>query len=158
VAELRRAVPGIALSTDIIVGFPGETDDDFAETLSLVDLVGFDDAYTFRYSPREGTPATRLKDAVGDDVAAERLQRLIALVRAVARRRNVGLVGTTHEVLVEGPAKRGGLLQARARTNKVALLEGPDRWIGTYRRVRFTGTTGSTFTATPLERELAVVG
>jgi tRNA-2-methylthio-N6-dimethylallyladenosine synthase len=158
VAALRRAVPGLALSTDIIVGFPGETEDEFQETLSLVTEVEFDDAFTFAYSIRDGTPAVRLKDHVAEQVQAERLARLIALVRATVRRRNVGLVGTTHEVLVEGWAKRGGLLQARARTNKVALVEGPEEWIGTYRRVRFTGTTGSTFTAWPLERELAVVG
>jgi tRNA-2-methylthio-N6-dimethylallyladenosine synthase len=158
VAALRAAVPGIALSTDLIVGFPGESDDDFAETLSLVETVGFDDAYTFKYSPREGTPATRLRDAVPDAVAGERLQRLIGVVRAAARRKNVGLVGTTHEVLVEGRAKRGDLLQTRTRTNKVVLVDGPDAWIGTYRRVRLTGTTGSTFTGSVLERELAVVG
>ncbi len=151
VDALRRAVPGIALSTDIIVGFPGETEDEFQETLSLVAAVEFDDAFTFKYSLREGTPAVRLKDHVSDEVQAERLERLIALVRSGARRKNVGLVGTTHEVLVEGRAKRGGLLQSRTRTNKVALVDGPDEWIGTYRRVRFTGTTGSTFTASPVE-------
>src|SRR5438093_102055 len=162
VAALRGAVPGMALTTDIIVGFPGETEADFQETLSLVELVGFDDAYTFKYSPREGTPATRLKDAVPDAVAGERLERLVGAVRALARRRNVALVGSTHEVLVEGRAKRGELLQGRTRTNKVALIAGPDAWIGGYRDVRFTGTTGSTFTAVPLGRvqggELAVVG
>jgi tRNA-2-methylthio-N6-dimethylallyladenosine synthase len=160
VAALRAAVPGIALTTDIIVGFPGETEEDFSETLSLVQQVGFDDAYTFKYSPRDGTPATRLTDAVPDDVAGERLERLIALVRRLARQKNVGLVGTTHEVLVEGRAKRGGFLQGRTRTNKVALLVGPDSWIGEYRSVRLTGTTGSTFSAQPLGRgqELAVVG
>jgi tRNA-2-methylthio-N6-dimethylallyladenosine synthase len=160
VAALRRAIPGIALTTDIIVGFPGETEEDFQATVSLVEAVGYDDAYTFKYSPREGTPATRIKDPVPDDVAGERLERLIAVVRGGARRKNVALVGTTHEVLVEGKAKRGDLLQGRTRTNKVALVQGPDAWIGTYRRVRFTGTTGSTFTAWPLERtgELAVVG
>jgi len=160
VAALRRAVPGIALTTDIIVGFPGETEDDFQETLSLVEEVGFDDAYTFKYSPREGTPATRLKDAVADDAAGERLQRLVALVRRLARQKNVALIGTSHEVLVEGKAKRGDLLQGRTRTNKVALLAGPDRWIGTYQWVRLTGTTGSTFSARLVEapQELAVVG
>ncbi len=147
VAALRQAVSGIALTTDIIVGFPGETEDEFQETLSLVAAVAFDDAYTFKYSVREGTPAVRLKDHVAADVQAERLERLIALVRAGARRKNIGLVGTTHEVLVEGRAKRGGMLQARTRTNKVALVDGPDEWMGTYQRVRFTGTTGSTFTA-----------
>jgi len=159
VAALRQAVPGLALTTDIIVGFPGETEDEFQETLSLVVDVGFDDAFTFKYSVREATPAVRLKDHVAEEVQAERLVRLIALVRSGAKRKNIGLVGSTHEVLVEGRAKRGGLLQARTRTNKVALLEGPDEWIGTYRRVRFTGTTGSTFTAWPADqasREVAV--
>ncbi len=160
VAALRRAVPGLALTTDIIVGFPGETEDEFSETISLVAEVGYDDAFTFKYSPRDGTPATRMRGAVPNDVAGERLERLIAAVRGGARRRNVGLVGTAHEVLVEGKAKRGDLLQGRTRTNKVALFPGSDAWIGTYRSVRFTGTTGSTFTAWPLERagELAVVG
>jgi len=155
VAALRAAVPGIALSTDIIVGFPGETEDEFQETLSLVGQVAFDDAYTFKYSVRDGTPAVRIKDHVPEDVKTERIGRLIAAVRHVARQKNIGLVGTTHEVLVERPAKRGDLLQARTRTNKIALLEGPEAWIGSYRRVRFTGTTGSTFTAWPLERDNA---
>jgi len=146
VASLRAAVPGISLSTDIIVGFPGETEDEFEETLSLVEQVRFDDAYTFKYSVREGTPAVRIKDHVAEEIKTERIGRLIALVRRIARQNNVGLIGTTHEVLVEGPAKRGGLLQARTRTNKIALLDGPAEWIGTYRQVRFTGTTGSTFT------------
>ncbi|HTY06535.1 MAG TPA: tRNA (N6-isopentenyl adenosine(37)-C2)-methylthiotransferase MiaB [Gemmatimonadales bacterium] len=158
VRELRDGVPGITFTTDIIVGFPGETEADFQQTLDLVGAAGFDDAYTFKYSPREGTPAVRIRDAVSDDVAGERLERLVAVVRAQARRRNVALVGTTHEVLVEGMAKRGGLLQARTRTNKVVLVEGPESWIGTYTRVRLTGTTGSTFTGWPVEREFAVVG
>jgi len=155
VAALRGAIPGIALSTDIIVGFPGETEEEFQETLSLVEQVEFDDAYTFKYSVREGTPAVRIKDHVSEETKTERIGRLIATVRRIAKRKNMGLVGSTHEVLVEGPAKRGDLLQARTRTNKIALLEGPAEWIGTYRTVRFTGTTGSTFTAWPVDRELA---
>ena len=155
VAALRAAVPGIALSTDIIVGFPGETEADFQETLSLVEHVEFDDAYTFKYSVREGTPAVRIKDHVPEEIKTERIGRLITAVRRVARRKNMGLVGSTQEVLLEGRAKRGELLQARTRTNKIALLEGPAEWIGTYRQVRFTGTTGSTFTAWPVDRELA---
>ncbi len=158
VAALRRAISGLALTTDIIVGFAGETEEDFQETLSLVEEVGFDDAYTFKYSVRAGTPAVRIPSHVPEDVKRERLERLIAVVRRVAARRNMALVGTTHEVLVEGPAKRGGLLQSRTRTNKVALVEGPADWIGTYRRVRFTGTTGSTFTAWPVEQERTLVG
>jgi tRNA-2-methylthio-N6-dimethylallyladenosine synthase len=158
VEALRRAVPNVTLTTDLIVGFPGETEADFAETLSLVEAVGFDDAYTFQYSPRDGTPATRLKDAVPDAVAGERLERLVALVRGIARRKNVALVGSTYEVLVEGKAKRGELLQARTRTNKVALFPGPDTWIGSYHTVRLTGTTGSTFTGRTTEQEVTLVG
>ncbi|MCL4866186.1 MAG: tRNA (N6-isopentenyl adenosine(37)-C2)-methylthiotransferase MiaB, partial [Gemmatimonadales bacterium] len=117
VARLRAAMPGITFSTDIIVGFPGETEAQFAETLSLVPEAGFDDAYMFRYSVREGTPAVRLKDHVDETVAAERLERLIAVVRQQARSRNVQRVGTRHEVLVERPARRGELLLGRTRTN-----------------------------------------
>ena len=152
VAALRQAVPGIALSTDIIVGFPGETEADFQETLSLVEEVQFDDAFTFKYSVREGTPAVKISDHVDPEVQTERMGRLVALVRRVVRQRNIGLIGTTHEVLVERPARRGDLLQCRTRTNKIALVQGPAEWIGTYRQVRFTGTTGSTFTAWPLEQ------
>ena len=157
VASLRRAVSGVALTTDIIVGFPGEAESDFAETLSLVEAVGFDDAYTFKYSVREGTPAVRIKDHVAEELKAERLERLIAVVRRVARGKSIALVGTEQEVLVEGRARRGDLLQGRTRSNKVALLEGPAAWIGSYRRVLLTGTSGTTFTAWPLEREPALV-
>jgi tRNA-2-methylthio-N6-dimethylallyladenosine synthase len=159
VERLRAAVPGIALTTDIIVGFPGESESDFGETLSLVRDVEFDDAYTFRYSPREGTGALRLPDPVPDAVAGDRLGRLIEGVRTVARRRNLRLVGTEHEVLVEKHARRGVFLQARTRTNKVVLVEGPDEWIGTYRWIRITGTTGATFAGVAARpaRSLAVV-
>ena len=151
VDRLRAAVPDLAITTDLIVAFPGETEADFAATLALVGEVGFDDAFTFRFSPREGTAATRLPDAVPDEVATERLERLIAEVRRVARARNAGLVGTTHEVLVEQRAKRGGALQGRTRQHRTALVDGPEEWIGTYRTVRFTGTTGATFSAVPVE-------
>jgi tRNA-2-methylthio-N6-dimethylallyladenosine synthase len=160
VERLRRAIPQLAITTDIIVGFPGETDDDYRATEGLVREVGFDDAFTFKYSPRDGTGALRLPGAVPDAAAQARLERLIAVVREVARRRNVGLVGGVHEVLVEGVARRGNLLQSRTRTNKVVLVAGLPEWIGTYRTVRLTGTTGSTFTGAPASagRELAVVG
>src|SRR5918999_1819492 len=103
VERLRRAVPGLALTTDIIVGFPGETDEEFEETLSAVRQVGFADAFTFIFSPRDGTPATRMPAelTVPEDVAGERMQRLIGLVRCIARERNLRLLGTSYEVLVE---------------------------------------------------------
>jgi len=158
VDRLRAAIPGLAVTTDLIVGFPGETEADFAATCALVGEVGFDDAYTFRFSPRDGTAATRLADPVPDEVAAERLERLIGEVRRVARARNAAQVGTTHEILVEQRARRGTALQGRTRQHRVAMLDGPEEWIGTYRTVRFTGTTGATFSAVPVEpaREGAV--
>jgi len=149
VERLREAVPRLALTTDVIVGFPGETEEDFAETLSAVEAVGFVDAYTFIFSPRDGTPATRLPPelAVPDEVASERLQRLVALVRSGARERNLGLLGTRHEVLVEREAKRGeAMLMTRTRDFKTVLVPGDASMLGKYLHVELTGTTGSTFT------------
>jgi tRNA-2-methylthio-N6-dimethylallyladenosine synthase len=149
VARLRAAVPGLALTTDVIVGFPGETDAEFEETLSAVEAVGFVDAYTFIFSPRDGTPATRLPAelTVPAEVASERLQRLVALVRSGARQRNLGLLGTRHEVLVEREAKRGeAMLMTRTRDFKTVLVPGDASMLGRYLTVELTGTTGSTFT------------
>ena len=146
VAELRQAVPAITFSTDIIVGFPGETDDQFQETLSLVKDADFDDAYTFKYSLREGTPAVRLSDHVPDEVASSRLNRLIEAVRSSVRRKNVRRIGEVHEALVERTARRGDLMLARTRGNQMVLLDLPPSAIGEFHTVRFTGTTGSTFT------------
>ncbi|MGI8817980.1 MAG: tRNA (N6-isopentenyl adenosine(37)-C2)-methylthiotransferase MiaB [Gemmatimonadales bacterium] len=146
VADLRRAVPAVTISTDIIVGFPGETEDEFAATLSLVAETDFDDAYTFKYSVREGTPAVHIKNHVADDVASERLARLIEVVRGNVRRKNVARIGQIHEVLVERPARRGDLMLARTRSNHLVLLDLPPTAIGQYHSVRLTGTTGSTFT------------
>ena len=157
VGELRAAIPTITFSTDIIVGFPGEREEDFAETLSIVEEAGFDDAYTFKYSVREGTPAEKIKDHVPDAVASERLDRLIATARAQTRRRNAGRVGERHEVLVERPAKRGDLMLGRTRLNAMVLVDLPVSSIGTYHQVRLTGTTGSTFTAALAQPALAVL-
>jgi len=157
IAELRAAIPGITLSTDLIVGFPGETEAQFAETLTLVDEADFDDAYTFRYSVRDGTPAVRLPDRVAPEVAAERLQRLIGRVRRAARRKNVARVGSRHEILVERRAKRGPGLLGRTRTNHMVLVDLPAAAIGQYHDVELTGTTGSTFTGVLATRGLAVL-
>jgi tRNA-2-methylthio-N6-dimethylallyladenosine synthase len=157
VAELRRAIPGVTLSTDIIVGFPGETDAQFEETLSLVTDADFDAAYTFKYSGREGTPAVRLRDHIPDEVASARLDHLIEAVRACTRRKNVGRVGEIHEALVERPAKRGELMLARTRSNHVVLVDLPQSSAGEYHKVRLTGTTGSTFTGSVVTPALAVL-
>jgi len=147
VERLRSAIPGLALTTDVIVGFPGETEEDFEETLTAIEAVGFDDAYTFKFSLRDGTPATRFpaSDTVPDDVASDRLARLIATVRAGSRNRNLGLIGARREVLVEKSARRGGLLQSRTRDFKTVMIPGDASLIGRYLQVELTGTTGSTF-------------
>ena len=126
VRRLRAAIPGLALTTDIIVGFPGETEEEFAETLEMVSEIGFDDAYTFKFSPREGTPATRLPESwtIPDEVASERLERLIAAVRTGTRSINLGMLGERHEVLVEKLSRRGTLLQARTRHHRTVLIPG----------------------------------
>ena len=145
--RLRRAIPGLALTTDIIVGFPGETEEDFEQTLSAVQALEFEDAYTFKFSPRAGTPATRFPatDTIPDDVASERLDRLIKVVRSGTRERNITLLGQRREVLVEKAAKRGGLLQSRTRDFKTVMIPGDASLIGRYFQVELTGTTGSTF-------------
>jgi tRNA-2-methylthio-N6-dimethylallyladenosine synthase len=150
-ARLRAAVPGIAITTDVIVGFPGESDADFDDTLSLLHEVEFDDAFTFKYSIRDGTAAPRLPGHVSERVKGQRLERTIETVRSIAAKKNFALVGTVAEVLVESKARRGGLLQARTRTHRVVLLEGPDEWLGRYIEVRLTGTTGATFTGVPVK-------
>jgi tRNA-2-methylthio-N6-dimethylallyladenosine synthase len=157
VGELRGTIPGITFSTDLIVGFPGETESQFEETLSLVREADFDDAYTFKYSLRDGTPATRLNDRVSDEIASARLERLIDAVRANARRKNATRVGEVHEVLVERPARRGGFMLGRTRGNQLVLLELPADSVGEYHSVRLTGTTGSTFTGAVVVPSLAVL-
>ena len=149
VDRIRRAIPGVTLTTDIIVGFPGETDEEYEETLSAVREVGFADAYTFIFSPRDGTPATRMPAelTVPAEVASERLQRLVETVRTMSRARNMGMLGTRHEVLVEREAKRGeAMLMTRTRDFKTVLVPGDGSMLGQYLTVELTGTTGSTFT------------
>ena len=148
--RLRAAIPGLSLTTDIIVGFPGETEADFEETLTAVEAMEFEEAYTFKFSPRDGTAATRFpeSDTVSDEVASGRLTRLIERVRKGSRLRNIGLLGQRREVLVEKPARRGGMLQTRTRDFKTVMIEGDHSLIGKYLTVELTGTTGSTFIGT----------
>jgi tRNA-2-methylthio-N6-dimethylallyladenosine synthase len=150
VARLRQAVSDLSLTTDVIVGFPGETEADFEETLSAVREIGFADAFTFIFSMREGTPATRLpaEMLVPEEVASDRMARLIETIRGISRAKNLTLLGRRCEVLVEKGARRGELLQARTRDFKTVLLPGDDSMIGRYFNVELTGTTGSTFTGT----------
>jgi tRNA-2-methylthio-N6-dimethylallyladenosine synthase len=148
VARLRQAIPNLSLTTDVIVGFPGETEEDFEETLSAVREIGFEDAFTFKFSLREGTPATRFpaSEAIDDEIASHRLARLIDTVRTGVRRSNLRQLGQRREVLIEKEARRGGLLQARTRDFKTVIVPGEPSLIGSYATVELTGTTGSTFT------------
>lgn len=152
VARMRAAIPGLALTTDIIVGFPGETDEEFEDTLSLCREVRFDDAFMFKFSPREGTPATRMPPewTVPDAVVTERFDRLVATVRGISRENNLARLGDTVEVLVEKVARDGELLQARSRDFKTVMVPADAAKIGDYLLVQLTGTTGATFTGTPV--------
>src|SRR6187402_904822 len=125
VERLRAAIPDLALGTDLIVGFPGETEDDFQQTLAVVEEVGYDSAFTFIFSPRAGTEAASLPGQVPDDVKHERLERLVELVQRSAAERNAGRVGRLEEVLVEGPSRTSaGLLRGRTRRGTTVNFSG----------------------------------
>ena len=147
VARVRASVPDVALSTDIIAAFPGETEEDFEATLGVIKDVGFDDAYTYRYSAREGTPATRMPAAwsLSDDVAQARLERLIAVARGVQTELNRREVGRVEEVLVERVAREPGQVLGKTRRNKVVVFDGDPAWVGGYRTVVLERTSGATF-------------
>jgi tRNA-2-methylthio-N6-dimethylallyladenosine synthase len=148
-ARLRAALPGLSVTTDVIVGFPGETEQDFEETLSAISEAQFSDAFMFIFSMREGTPAERMPKEwlISPQVASERMDRLVEVVRATARSQNLTMLGRKAEVLVEKEAKRGGeLLQCRTRDFRTVLVPGDESLIGKYLTVELTGTTGSTFT------------
>jgi tRNA-2-methylthio-N6-dimethylallyladenosine synthase len=153
VARLRAAMPGLGLTTDIIVGFPGETDEEFADTLSLCREVRFDDAFTFKFSPREGTPATRMPAewTVPEAVVDARYTDLLNTIRGISREKNLGRLGERMEVMVEKEARKGDLMQARSRDFKTVLVPGGPELIGRYLTVELTGTTGATFTGTPVQ-------
>ncbi|MGM1020112.1 MAG: tRNA (N6-isopentenyl adenosine(37)-C2)-methylthiotransferase MiaB [Bacillota bacterium] len=138
-AKIKAAVPHVSLTTDIIVGFPGETDEQFEDTISLVREVGYDFAYTFIYSPREGTPAASMEDNVPMSVKKERLQRLNNVVNENSLRFNGRLRGEVVEVLVEGESKNNSeVLAGRTRSNKLVHFEGSKDLIGTFVQVKIT--------------------
>jgi tRNA-2-methylthio-N6-dimethylallyladenosine synthase len=125
VDTLRTAIPDLALGTDLIVGFPGETEEDFRQTLEVVEEVRYDSAFTFVYSPRRGTEAAELPDQVEDEVKRERIERLVDVVQRIAADRNAERVGIVEEVLVEGLSRTdGGLLRGRTRRNTTVVFRG----------------------------------
>lgn len=139
VDKIKKAIPDVVLTTDIIVGFPGETEEQFCDTLSLVEKVRYDSAYTFIYSPREGTPAAKIEDDVPEEVKKERLQRLMDLQNKISREKNEELKGKILEVLVEGESKTNqDILSGRTRTNKVVNFKGNKSLIGKFVDVHIT--------------------
>jgi tRNA-2-methylthio-N6-dimethylallyladenosine synthase len=131
VRKLKAAIPDVVLTTDIIVGFPGETDEQFAETISLVKEVEYDSAFTFIYSPREGTPAAKMKDDIPMEVKKRRLAELNDVLNEISKRKNLALEGQVVEVLVEGESKKNPeVLSGRTRTNKLVNFVGPKHLIG----------------------------
>ncbi|MGI8479688.1 MAG: tRNA (N6-isopentenyl adenosine(37)-C2)-methylthiotransferase MiaB [Gaiellaceae bacterium] len=125
VGTLRAAIPDLALGTDLIVGFPGETDDDFEATLAVVEEVRYESAFTFIFSPRAGTEAAALPDQVADDVKHQRLERLVDAVQRIAAERNAERIGRVEEVLVEGPSRTdSSLLRGRTRRNTMFNFTG----------------------------------
>jgi tRNA-2-methylthio-N6-dimethylallyladenosine synthase len=125
VEELRHSIPDLALTTDIIVGFPGETEADFRETLETVEQVRYDGAFTFVYSPRAGTEAAAMPDQISEEIKRDRIEQLIEVVQRIAHERNLGRIGRVEEVLVEGPSRTdSSLLRGRTRRNTTVNFAG----------------------------------
>jgi len=140
VQMVRDAIPGIAISTDIIVGFPGETEEDFLDTLEVVEKVRYDAAYTFQYSPRPLTEAANFAEQVPKEVVQERFERLVSLQTHISQERNEKVVGETVEILIEGPSKKDrAKLSGRTRTNKIVHCLGDGAEEGAFRTARVTG-------------------
>ncbi|MED0703000.1 MULTISPECIES: tRNA (N6-isopentenyl adenosine(37)-C2)-methylthiotransferase MiaB [Aeribacillus] len=157
VQKIKKAIPNVSLTTDIIVGFPNETDEQFEETLSLYREVGFDSAYTFIYSPREGTPAAKMKDNVPMEVKKERLQRLNALVNEISAQKMKEYEGKVVEVLVEGESKNNpDILAGYTRKNKLVNFKGPKSAIGQLVKVKITKAKTWTLDGEMVEEQIGV--
>ncbi len=144
-AQMKVARPDLAITTDIIVGFPGETEEDYQETRRAVEQVQFDNAFIFRYSPRGGTPAAAMEDQIPEEVKEARNQDLLAVVNEIAIRKNNALVGTVQDVLLEGPSKTNAArLSGRNSQNKPIMVEAGAELIGQIRPIRITECTGFT--------------
>ncbi len=150
IEKLRRAKPGIGITTDIIVGFPGETETDFEETLSLAREVEFDNAYIFKYSQRRDTPAAEMPDQVPQKIREERNHRLLELVNGIAARKYDTFIGRQVQILVEGPSKKNAArYTGRTRCNRIVLFDGTDRHRGQLIDVKITRTGSFTLYGNP---------
>ncbi|MEO5931717.1 MAG: tRNA (N6-isopentenyl adenosine(37)-C2)-methylthiotransferase MiaB [Candidatus Kapaibacterium sp.] len=154
VAKIREMLPGASLSTDIIAGFPTETEEDHQRTLRLIEKVEYDGAYTFKYSPRENTKAWAMGDTVEEEVKGRRLQEIIDLQRDISSRNNQSLVGTIENVLVDGPSKKDEHeWKGRTDTNKVVIFPRGDEEMGEYVRMKIRKATAATLFGTPVDAE-----
>lgn len=136
VNKIRKAVPDISLTTDIIVGFPGETEEDFQDTLDVVEKCDFDSAFTFIYSKRSGTPAAKMENQVPEDVVKDRFDRLLALVQEKGRKASSRFEGTVQEILVEEESKEKGIFTGRTEYNLLVHFPGCQDLIGKYVKVK----------------------
>ena len=136
VSKIRKAVPDISLTTDIIVGFPGETEEDFQDTLDVVDKCNFDSAFTFIYSKRSGTPAAKMENQVPEDVVKDRFDRLLALVQEKGRKESARFEGTVQEILVEEESKEKGIFTGRTEYNLLVHFPGCKDRLGKYVKVK----------------------
>src|SRR6266404_1096206 len=156
VQRIRLARPGISITTDVIVGFPGESDDDYKQTRDLVEEVQFDNAFVFRYSPRRDTPAAEMPDQIEERVKEECNHNLLDVVDESARRANERLVGQRVEILCDGPSKTNPeRLMGRTRTNKIVIFEGGDELVGELVDVQIERATGFSLYGTPLSQPKA---
>lgn len=153
VDRIRTAIPDISLTTDIIVGFPGETEEDFQETLDVVAKCGYDTAFTFLYSKRSDTPAAAMENQVPQDVAKERFNRLLALVQQEGRRRSSRFEGSVQEVLVEEESKEKGIFTGRTEYNLLVHFPGNESLLGKYVRVHLDECRGFYYLGTLEENE-----
>ena len=132
VEKMKNKIPNLTLSTDIIVGFPGETEEEFKDTLDVVEKVKFEQVYMFIYSRRIGTPGDKMENQIPEEIKHQRFNRLKALVESQIEENNQKYIGTTQKVLVEGESKNNSkMLTGRTDSNKVVIFEGPKEWIGT---------------------------
>jgi len=151
VRQIRQARNGIAITTDIIVGFPGETEIDYKQTRDLVEQIQFDNAFVFRYSPRRGTPAAEMPNQIAEHVKEERNQDLLRIVNESTRRAGERLVGYNVEILCEGPSKTNpARLMGRTRTNKIVVFEGDEELGGKLVDVRVQQANGFSLYGTPI--------
>src|ERR1700730_16302415 len=156
VRRIRQARPGLSLTTDIIVGFPGEREDDYKQTRDLVEQIQFDNAFVFRYSARRNTPAAEMPDQLDERIKRERNHDLLEVVNESARRTNERLVGRDVEILCEGRSKTNpARLMGRTRTNKIVIFEGGDELVGELVDVRIERVTGFSLYGTPLSKPKA---